>query len=181
MKIIITERQKNLIFESVNDGEVVCDSCGWSWKLIEGGDDPYICHKCGHDNAEDEFIGKRVMVYYNLHKHTFSVTYKSKVILHADFVKLSDVEFRVRQGGKEKVRTDKSKNVHAFVIGTLVDYCQYPCPNIPEESNDNIVTYNPYKYDSFVYKSNEKPVYTAKEVDMINKKNKLFVINEIRK
>ena len=42
------------------------------------------------------FIGKKVMVYYNLHKHTFSVTYDSKVIMHADYVKLEDVDFRVR-------------------------------------------------------------------------------------
>jgi hypothetical protein len=40
---------------------------------------------------------------------------------------------------------------------------------------------DPYKYDSFVYKSTEQPIYGAKEVDMINQKNKLFVINEIIK
>ena len=67
------------------------------------------------------FIGKKVMAYYNLHKHTFSVTYDSKVIMHADYVKLGDVEFRVRKGGKERVRSEKSKNVHAFVIGNLLD------------------------------------------------------------
>ena len=39
------------------------------------------------------FIGKKVMVYYNLHKHTFSITYNNKVIMHADYVKLGDVEF----------------------------------------------------------------------------------------
>ena len=131
--------------------------------------------------VNNEFIGSRVMVYYNLHKHTFSVTYKSKVILHADYVKLKDVEFRVRQGGKEKVRSEKQKNVHAFVIGDLLDYCEFPCENIPNEPTDKVVTYNPYKYDSFVYKDSEEPIYNAKEVDMINLKNKLFVINEVKK
>ena len=58
---------------------------------------------------DEMFIGKKVMVYYNLHKHTFSVRYEGKVVMHADFVKLGDVEFRVRQGGKEKVRDEKSK------------------------------------------------------------------------
>jgi len=124
------------------------------------------------------FIGKKVMVYYNLHKHTFSVTYDSKVILHADYVKLGDVEFRVRQGGNKRVRQEKSKNVHAFVIGTLLDYCEYPCDDIPSPPSNMIVTYNPYKYDSFVYKDSEEPVYTAKEVDMINSQNKLFVVKE---
>jgi hypothetical protein len=124
------------------------------------------------------FIGKKVMVYYNLHKHTFSVTYDGKVILHADYVKLFDVEFRVRKGGKEKVRQEKSKNVHAFVIGRLMDYCEFPCDNIPLPSSDNVVTYNPYKHDSFVYKNTDEPVYNAKEVDMINSKNKLFIVKE---
>lgn len=126
----------------------------------------------------NSLIGQRVMVYYNLHKHTFSVQKNGLVVLHADFIKLEDVEFRVRQGGKEKVRKEKSKNVHAFVIGNLVDFCQYPCDDIPEEPTGDIVTYNPYKYDTFVYKDTEEPVIYATEVDMINSKNKLFVIEK---
>lgn len=180
MKIIITESQILKLVEKINSGKVTCDECGWSWKLSEGGNDPYICHKCGHNNSEENYIGKTVMVYYNLHKKTFSVSYKSKVILHADYVKLQDVEFRVREGGKEKVRSEKKKNVHAFVIGKLVDYCEYPCKNIPEEKPSKAITYDPYKYDSFVYKNSEEPVYNAKEIDMINRKNKIFIINEIK-
>ena len=122
------------------------------------------------------FMGKKVKVYYNLQKHTFSVTYDEKVIIYADYVKLGDVEFRVRKGGKERVRSEKSKNVHAFVIGKLLDYCEYPWDEIPTPSSDKVVTYNPYKYDTFVFKNTEEPVYRAQEVDMINAKNKLFVV-----
>ena len=124
------------------------------------------------------FMGKKVMVYYNLHKQTFSVRYDNKVILHADYVKLGDVEFRVRSGGNEKVRKEKSKNVHAFVIGTLLEYCEYPCDNIPNPTSDKIVTYDPYKHNSFVYNDSEEPVYNAKRVDMINSKNKIFIVKE---
>ena len=124
------------------------------------------------------FIGKKVMVYYNLHKHTFSVTYQSKVIMHADFVKLGDVEFRVRQGGKERVRSEKSKNVHAIVIGTLLDYCEYPCETLPEPPSDIVVTYNPYKYDTFVIKATGEPILNANAVEMINFKDKLFLVPE---
>ena len=124
----------------------------------------------------DSLIGEKVKVYYNLHKHTFSVQKNNLVVLHADYIKLENVEFRVRQGGMEKVRQEKSKNVHAFVIGTLVDFCEYSCDDIPEEPTGEIVTYNPYKYDSFVYKETEEPVFNASEVDLINSKNKLFVI-----
>ena len=116
------------------------------------------------------------MVYYNLHKHTFSVQKSGIVLLHADYLKLENVEFRVRKGGREKVKTEKRKNVHAFVIGDLVDFCQYPCDDMPEEPSAPIVTYDPYKFDSFVVKETGEPISSAKEVDMINSKNKIFII-----
>ena len=124
-------------------------------------------------------IGLKVMVYYNLHKKTFSVQYDGRIILYADYVKLKDVEFRVREGGRERVRKEMRKNVHAFVIGTLLDYCQWPCENMPPETNNKVITYNPHKYDSFVRKDSEEPIYNANEIDMINTKNKIFHINEI--
>jgi len=37
--------------EAVTDTEVICDNCGWRWSIEDGGDDLYVCHKCGHDNT----------------------------------------------------------------------------------------------------------------------------------
>jgi ribosomal protein S27AE len=51
--IIITESQFKRILEFVKNKEVICDKCGWSWELADGGDDPYLCHKCGHENSID--------------------------------------------------------------------------------------------------------------------------------
>jgi tRNA(Ile2) C34 agmatinyltransferase TiaS len=51
-KIHITEEQLKNIVELVTKTRVICDKCEWSWKLSDGGDDPYICHKCGHNNEE---------------------------------------------------------------------------------------------------------------------------------
>lgn len=42
---------RKIIKETVENGEVICDECGWSWDISKGGDDMYICHKCGHDNT----------------------------------------------------------------------------------------------------------------------------------
>jgi hypothetical protein len=47
---------------------------------------------------------------------------------------------------------------------------------MPIPSSDKIITYDPYKYDSFVFKNTEEPVYRVQEVDMINTKDKLFVV-----
>jgi hypothetical protein len=56
MNAIIKSLTKYLT-EIVTATKVVCDNCGWSWDLADGGDDPYICHNilpsgnmCKHDN-----------------------------------------------------------------------------------------------------------------------------------
>lgn len=123
----------------------------------------------------DNIIGQRVMVYYNLHKHTFSVQKSGLVLLHVDYIKLRDVEFRVRPGGREKVNLEKRKNVHAFVIGNVVDFCEYPCESLPEEVDGKIITYNPYIHKSFVVKDTDEPIFNAEEISMINRKNKIFL------
>ena len=37
--------------EGVFGDRIVCDNCGWSWPIKDGGDDLYICHDCGYDNT----------------------------------------------------------------------------------------------------------------------------------
>ena len=41
---------RKVIKEIVTNKEIICDKCGWSWDIVDGGDDLYICHECGHDN-----------------------------------------------------------------------------------------------------------------------------------
>jgi hypothetical protein len=43
-----------LVFEKIQGDSIVCDNCGWTWKIEDGGNDLYICHKCGHDNTPKE-------------------------------------------------------------------------------------------------------------------------------
>ena len=42
---------KKDIKEEIKNGKVLCDECGWSWGLSDGGKDKYMCHKCGCDNT----------------------------------------------------------------------------------------------------------------------------------
>jgi hypothetical protein len=35
----------------LTDDEIVCQKCGWHWKVKDGGDDLYVCHKCYSDNS----------------------------------------------------------------------------------------------------------------------------------
>jgi len=49
-------REPKIVFEKVVDDSIVCDNCGWTWKIKDGGDDLFICHKCGHDNTPKEEV-----------------------------------------------------------------------------------------------------------------------------
>ena len=54
------------IKEAVVGDKIECDNCGWSWDIKDGGDDLYMCHKCGHDNEpineSKDYFGLKKMV-----------------------------------------------------------------------------------------------------------------------
>ena len=107
-------------------------------------------------------------VYYNLHKKCLSIMLRGKVLEHSTEFFLKDVEFKVSQAGRSRVLKEQRKNVHAFVCGT-------PDDGWPIDQNERKVTYNPYKYNSFVYSDTFEPVYKAKWVGVINRD--IFVLN----
>ena len=41
------------ISKSILGSVIVCEDCGWKWEIKDGGEDPYICHKCGCNNATE--------------------------------------------------------------------------------------------------------------------------------
>ena len=45
-----------LVFEKIQGDSIICDNCGWTWKIEDGGDDLFICHKCGHDNTPQQSL-----------------------------------------------------------------------------------------------------------------------------
>ena len=40
----------NNLNEAIVGEKIECDNCDWSWDIVSGGDDLFVCHKCGHDN-----------------------------------------------------------------------------------------------------------------------------------
>lgn len=43
-----------IFFSEFEEGDITCEKCGWSWNISDGGNDPYICHKCGYDNQKKQ-------------------------------------------------------------------------------------------------------------------------------
>lgn len=101
--------------------------------------------------------GQTVEVYRNLHNGLFSVrdARTRRVLGHTRKIVLTGVTFKVSQAGRERVLREQQKNVHAVVQGTL----SMLSPPSPERGI--AVTYNPYRFASFVRKDDHSPVEAA--------------------
>ena len=117
-------------------------------------------------------FNRKVFVYKNLHKNCWSVRQDGLVKAHALELNLYDCTIKVSRAGQARVRKEKRKNVHAGIKGYLEPYHLglSHCANLNDElrmfqraweglSEENMreITYNPYKYNSFVHKDDETP------------------------
>lgn len=104
----------------------------------------------------------KVKVYFNLHKKVWSVMdYQTKrVIAHMSEVNLIDATFKVSQAGRNRVLREKKKNVHAFVVGYLVDSHQ--------NKHFSQAYYNPYKVSTFVDKDTMEAISNSSAVHLAN-------------
>lgn len=128
-----------------------------------------------------------VQVYKNLHRDCWSLRQKSLVKAHFTVGFLLNPDFIVKDGLRKEVLKNKVKNVHAWIEGDLLEeeckilsdkaekYIKHVWKGC-ERKLDHIVlcllrnlcridtrpareiTYNPYKYDRFVYKDTEEKV-----------------------
>ena len=124
----------------------------------------------------------KVFVYFNLHRKCFSIkalegANKGRVVAHSDKVLLSDGVFKVSEAGRQRVLKEQRKNVHAGVVGywdetgtDLITIDRVTTIGRP-------VTYNPYKYSTFVYLYGEHPVGRTRLVALTVNKNKRSHIN----
>ncbi len=117
-------------------------------------------------------FNKKVFVYRNLHKGCWSVKQNGLVKAHGLELNLYSCAVKISKKGQDRVRRDKRKNVHAGIRGYLepyhlgmshevklsdeVELCQRTWQGFPN-SQMREITYNPYKYDSFVHKDDQTP------------------------
>ena len=113
----------------------------------------------------------RVFVYFNLHRKCFSIKAlegdrKGRVVAHSTTVLLEGCKFKVSEAGRQRVLREKRKNVHAGVTGTWINADRVESCYEFLSMVGRQVTYNPYKYDSFVIKATEQTVDRADVVGM---------------
>lgn len=124
--------------------------------------------------------GLKCFVYFNLHRKVWSIKAlegpnKGRVIAHSSMVEMSDCSFKVSEAGRQRVLAEKRKNVHAGIVGTVrtigenMDLLSRTA--MRREANwvrhgghpaYEPITYNPYKFSTFVRRSTETPVTSAR-------------------
>ena len=113
----------------------------------------------------------RVFVYFNLHRKCFSIKAlegdrKGRVVAHSTTVLLEGCKFKVSEAGRQRVLREKRKNVHAGVTGTWINADRVESCYEFLSMVGRQVSYNPYKYSSFVIKATEQVVDKADVVGM---------------
>jgi len=118
--------------------------------------------------AKREAEARQVRVYRNLNRKCWSVQRKVegkgwRLSSHSLKVCLRDARLFVSAAGRERVRSEGSKNVHAYAQGTPIDTLEFSSQLKAQLSRVAArrprslgppalerITYDPYRHDSFV-------------------------------
>ena len=107
--------------ESIVGDKVICDNCGWNWDLSAGYDggetNPYLCHKCGHNNQPklEEGLITEGGAYGHMH-HPFDIE------MNLTFGDLKNIVKKALTGDLDVARekTDGQALAISWVNGRLV-------------------------------------------------------------
>jgi hypothetical protein len=131
---------------------------------------------------------KSVEVYYNLHKKCLSVRDRKTglVVKHTHAIRIvgkkghyGRIDFNVSEAGRQKVLETRRKNVHATVRGYVHDLGKVKSLEERKARKPKTlrqVTYNPYKYETFVDVKTKEPVHYARDVFIDGQK--VYIVKE---
>jgi len=97
--------------ESIVKDKIKCDECNWSWDIVDGGNDLFMCHKCGHDN---EPINE-TKDYFGLNKFIKEVA-KEILISEEEVVSSPSMKYKI-YSDMDGVLTDFDKSFEKYSEG----------------------------------------------------------------
>jgi hypothetical protein len=121
------------------------------------------------------FLGEKVDIYKNLHNGLWSILDRKTrcVVGHVRYACVEEPKFIVQPAGRRRVLKENRKNVHAFVRGVLKGYGEigFFCYHTPltTGTRPEFITYNPFKFDTFIHKNNEEPIHKARWAHLTTK------------
>jgi hypothetical protein len=116
------------------------------------------------DKALQDVHGRKVFVYFNLHKKLWSVKdlQSGLVVAHAKKVAVANPVFKVSEAGRQRVIAEQRKNVHAGVVGTLDAHHS----DFGGEGKAR-VSYNPYRASHFYETGTGNPVRKGQKATLM--------------
>lgn len=110
-------------------------------------------------------------IYRNLHKSSFSIKRRGRVVERPYLFSVENAQFQVSEKSRERAVNENKRNVHAFLVSDnyeIYDYDDIQYEHLKKSILNNEkfeeVTYNPFKYNSFVIKKTGTPVFYAEYV-----------------
>ena len=107
------------------------------------------------ETPHEELFGERVRVHRNLHPHKdcYVICQKGRVVQYVRELVLEDVEFRVSDRIRERIKQGAARSVHARAWGTLVRDPSRPCTQA--------ASYNPREppHDFHILETGQRLVY----------------------
>ncbi len=110
-------------------------------------------------------LQKPVRVIRNWKRDCYTIIQNGLPRASAKQVRLADVEFQVRESGRNRMLSKRKRNVHAYATGRLIEYTH------PDEDRDITmadgrgVAYYPYQRAAFVDIETNATVNSAPFVD----------------
>ncbi len=102
-----------------------------------------------------------VRVFKNWKLGCYNIMQSGKLLTSASQVRLSGVEFLVRESGRQRMLERGRRNVHAYAVGWLVDYVHPDEARKLDAITGRGVFYNPYRFSSFVDNETQAPITAA--------------------
>ena len=104
---------------------------------------------------------KPVRVFRNWKRGCYNIMQNGRLLASAKQVRLSGVEFLVRESGRARMLQQGRRNIHAYAIGRLVDYTHPSDTHDLDRITGRSIFYDPYRFASFVDGDTEAPVTSA--------------------
>jgi len=102
--------------EAIVGEKIECDNCGWSWNIVDGGDDLFMCHKCDYDNEPENGDPFGLKAYA---RELVNETFKKSVTIDMDVVNAAL---------EDGVFTDKETDESAIAIIDAAPQGKVPHP-----------------------------------------------------
>lgn len=107
-----------------------------------------------------------VRVFKNPKRGCYNIMQGGRIKASARQIRLGGAEFLVRESGRQRMLRKQRMNVHAYIVGRLLDYVHPGDDRHIGALRGRSAYYNPHRYGAFVDRETEAPLNAADLVQL---------------